>query len=284
MNHIHDQAQALREQVFRQRAAARVVTISSGKGGVGKTSMAVNLSIALSQMGLRVLVVDADFGLANIDVMLGVNSKYNLSHLLKGQCSLEQIIQEGRHGVRFISGGSGVFDLLHMSNAQLCSIMGELMNLSAVADMIIFDTGAGVNDHILQLIGASTESIVVTTPEPTAILDAYALIKTICKQPDAPPISVIMNKVENRREAENATAGFQNIIKKYLSREVASLGYVPFDGEMSKAIKRQVPIMVGSPYSLASRSITTIAQRLANQPPKAEAQGAVARFFMRFLG
>lgn len=279
----YDQAQGLREMVSRSQRRLKLVTITSGKGGVGKTSMTVNLALALSQLGYKVLVVDADFGLANIDVMLGITSKYNLSHLLRGQHTMDEIIQQGYQGVRFISGGSGVYDLLAMDTTQLEGIVGGLMAMRDSVDIILFDTGAGINDNVLQLIMASYEAVVVTTPEPTAILDAYALVKTINKQEDAPPVRLIMNKAETKKEAENAVLGFQNIIRKYLSMDIESLGYVLFDHEVTKSIKRQTPIMISSPAGPTARNIMTVARNLAQleYEPQSAPGNPLARLFSR---
>lgn len=279
---FYDQAQGLRELVSRQTRQLKLVTVTSGKGGVGKTSLTVNLALALSQMGYAVLVVDADFGLANIDVMLGLSSRYNLSHLLRGQRTLGEIIQQGSHGVRFISGGSGVYDLLNMDSAQLDGILEGLMDLEDNLDIILFDTGAGISESVLQLVLAATETVVVTTPEPTAILDAYALVKTISRHEGAPPIRVVMNKADSKKEAENAIFGFQGIIRKYLRRDVESLGYVLFDPEVSRSIKRQTPILLSHPGSSTARCIMGVASALAQletEPPKA--QGPLARLFLR---
>ena len=279
---FYDQAQHLREQVSRNERQLKLITVTSGKGGVGKTSLTVNLALALQQMGHSVLVVDADFGLANIDVMLGLQSTYNLSHLLRGQRTLREITQRGASGVRFISGGSGVFDLLNMNGSQLDSLLDGLMGLEDEIDIIFFDTGAGINENILRLIMASSETVVVTTPEPTAILDAYALVKTVSRREGAPPIRLVMNKAESKKEADNATIGFQGVIRKYLQQDVESLGYVLFDVEVGRSIKRQSPILLSHPGSLTARCIQEIARRLAILETEPVApQSPLGRLFAR---
>lgn len=287
---MYDQAQSLRELVRKTekppaRPAAKIVTVASGKGGVGKSSITVNLAIALSQLGLRVLVIDADFGLANVDVMLGVPSLYNLSHYLKKEKSLSEIVQESPSGVRFISGGSGIFELLNMSEVQLRRIIDDLLANSSPSDIILFDAGAGVNDTVFSLMRASTESIIVTTPEPTAILDAYALLKTIKKTGGAlPDTRIIMNKAENKKEADNAIESFVRISKKYLDEKIEPLGSILYDGEVPKSIKQQTPLLISHPKSATAKDIVSIAENLMNLTPDKKPSTPLARIFMGFLG
>ena len=258
---VVDQAQKLRELVGTKQDV-RVVSVSSGKGGVGKSTISVNLAVALSRLGVRTLVVDADFGLANVDVMLGVTSRYNFSHFLQGEKELHEIIQQGHEGVRFISGGSGVSDLLDMDNAQLESLLSGLSTLDAPIDFIILDTGAGINENILRTIFTSSETIVVTTTEPTAILDAYALVKTVTKRSSTHTIHVLLNKCENVKEARRIMDGFIDFVARHLGKKVNPLGIVMFDHSVPQSIKRQVPITVGSPNSETSKEITQIARAI----------------------
>lgn len=287
-NRVADQAQPLRELVKRSAGgdrAMKIVTVASGKGGVGKSSICVNMSIALSLLGYRVLVVDADFGLANIDVMLGVSAKYNMGHLLRGERTVHEIIQQGHSGVRFISGGSGVFELLQMDDAQLRSIMKDLMRLKDPADVILFDAGAGINDNIMQLVESSTDTIVITTPEPTAILDAYALVKTIVRESRQQNIRLIMNKCETRREAQMATEGFVQVIARHLSLEVRSLGCVLYDHDVINSIKSQTPVMTSHPNGRTAREITEITRNLMDIPAgEGGAPKKIARLFEWLLG
>lgn len=272
------------ERQGRNKKPVKVITIASGKGGVGKTSIAVNLAIALSMLGQRVLVVDADFGLANVDVMLGVTARYNLGHLLKGEKSLYDIIQEGHKGVRFISGGSGVFELLEMDEFQLKVIMHNLLKLRDPADIILFDAGAGINDNVIELVAASNETIVVATPEPTSILDAYALIKTISKKEGPHNIRLIMNKSETKREAETAIRGFTEVIYRHLGIEVESLGYVLYDHNVVESIKRQTPVMISHPDSATAKDILHIGKKLLDIPNQPAPTGRLAKFFSKFWG
>ena len=278
-----DQAESLRELV-KKKHEIRVVSVASGKGGVGKTIISVNLAIALSRLGVRVLVVDADFGLANIDIMLGVTSKYNVSHFLKGEKDLHEIIQLGHEGVRFISGGSGINELLNMDEKQLAGLLSGLVRLDSPIDFIIIDNGAGINDNILQMILSSSETIVVTTPEPTAILDAYALVKTILKRDNSHPLHVLINKCENKKEALRVQEGFIEVIGRHLGKNINPLGLIMYDHEVPSSIKRQVPIMVSAPECATSSSICQISRSLLDLPGERGSGRLLSKLFYRMLG
>jgi len=277
-----DQAQNLRALVGKKEAI-RVVSIASGKGGVGKSSVAVNLAVAMSRLGIRVLVVDADFGLANVDVMLGVTTKYDLSHFLRGERALREIIQLGHEGVRFISGGSGVNDLLNIDEGQLTGLLEGLVSLEAPIDFIILDSGAGINENILQLALASSETIVVTTPEPTAILDAYALVKTIVKRDGSHPIHVLINKCENMKEAIRVQAGFIEVVGRHLGKNINPLGLIMYDHDVPMSIKRQVPITVSDPDGATSKEMDKIARAVLDMPSDKASDNILSRIFSRIL-
>ncbi len=288
---MYDQAQSLRELVGKAETAApsgpKVLSITSGKGGVGKSTLSANLALALSQLGKQVLLIDADFGLANIDVMLGVPALYNLGHFLSRERALSDIVQQGRGGVRFISGGSGLPELLQMNDSQLDGLLDELLELWAPNDYILIDTSAGVTETVLRLTQASHQCIVVTTPEPTSILDAYALLKTMLKYPPMPALSLIMIKADSQRDGDSATQSFVRITSKYLNLEIAPLGCILYDNEVSRSIRQQEPVLLSNPKSPASRCIQTVAHSLLQLPqPTQEAQsfGALSRLFGRLRG
>jgi len=278
-----DQAQNLRELVGRKQEL-KAITIASGKGGVGKSSLAVNLAVSLSRLGVRVLVVDADFGLANVDVMLGVTSKYDVSYFLRGEKTLHEIIQLGHEGVRFISGGSGVNDLLNMDEDQLAGLMSGIVNLDAPIDLILIDCGAGIHENILQMILASSETIIVTTPEPTAILDAYALVKTIVKRDASHPLHVLINKCEGKKEAQRVQEGFIEVVGRHLGKNINPLGLIMYNHDVPISIKRQIPISVSDPSCSTSREVETIARAVMDLPAEKSSSSLLSRVFSRLLG
>ena len=278
-----DQAQSLRELVGKKRET-RVISVASGKGGVGKSCIAINLAIALSRLGVRVLIVDADFGLANVDVMLGASSKYDVSHMLRGEKTLSEIIQLGHEGVKFISGGSGVNDLLNLNEEKITRLLDGIAGIDVSVDFIIIDIGAGINENILQILLASTETIVVTTPEPTAILDAYALVKTVVRRDASHPIHVLINKCENRKEAGRVEEGFIEVVGRHLGKNINPLGLIMYDNEVSMSIKRQMPITVSSPGNAMSRELELVARDLMQMPGGKLKNNLFSRLFSRILG
>jgi len=273
-----DQAQGLRELVGKAREI-RVISVSSGKGGVGKSCISVNLAVAMSRLGARVLVVDADFGLANVDVMLGVVSKFDVSYFLRGEKALHEIIQLGHEGVRFISGGSGMNDLINMDEERLAELLSVLVRLDAPIDLIIIDTGAGINEKILQLILASSETIVVITPEPTSILDSYALVKTIVKQDSSHPLHTIINKCDNEEEARKVQEGFIEVVGRHIGKNINPLGLIMYNHEVPISIKRQIPITVSNPGGVTCKEITSIARTILDMPVESSSNNFLSRIF-----
>ncbi len=279
-----DQAQSLRELMQKKNSSTRVITITSGKGGVGKSSFAVNLAIALGRKGQRVLIVDVDLGLANIDVMLGITTQHDLSHVLTGEKDIRDIIVTSQQGIQFISGGSGVYDLIKLQGAQFDVMVDSFLKLGDLADIIIFDTGAGVSENILRLIGASNETILITTPEPTAIMDAYALVKTSNRLTNKPRLRLVVNKADNEKEAMAALDGFIRVSKKYMDVDIDQLGYILRDDSMVKAVKMQAPVLVSFPKSVAAQNIEQLTERYLAIPEHESQKFSFAIFLSRLMG
>ena len=280
---MYDQAQNLRELMGKSQDV-RVISVASGKGGVGKSSLAVNLAITMSRLGTRVLILDADFGLANVDVMLGITTRLDLSYFLRGEKELHEIIQLGHEGVRFISGGSGVNELINMKEEQLSELLSKIVQIDAPVDLIIMDAGAGVSSTIMQVLLASSETIVVTTAEPTSVLDAYALVKTIVKREASHPLHVLVNKCENNKEAQSVQSGFVTVCGRNLGKNINPLGLISYNHDITSAIKRQVPIIVYEPYGTTAKEIDLIARAILNMPNEKASQSILSRVFSRMLG
>ena len=280
-----DQASALRELMMEGKkpgrfGGTRIVAITSGKGGVGKTSLAVNMGIELSRKGLRVLILDCDFGLSNVDVLLGTTSRMNLTHVLSGECSLRDIITTGPHGLRFIAGGSGALSLLSISHWQLEGVLEQLRELEDETDMILLDTGAGVNDNILSLISAADDALFVITPEPTSVMDAYALVKAVLHYDRTPRLLALVNRAENAAEAEGILQKFIAVVRLYLNADIRSAGYILADEAVIRAIRAQKPFVIMSPRCAASRNVDSVAWGFMRDSAEAK-PGAIQGFFNR---
>ena len=269
-----DQAQQLRNIVkanspTSNRPLARVITVTSGKGGVGKSNTAINLAIQFRKMGQRVIILDADFGLANIEIMFGTVPKHNLCDLIYQGKNIKEIITWGPGDVGVISGGSGIAGLSNLSRDYLVYIIQNLAELDAIADVIIIDTGAGISDAVLEFLVASGEILLVTTPEPTSITDSYSLLKALNRHPrfskEASQIKVIANKVD-RDEAGLALFNKLNVVvQRYLKLPISYLGTVPQDEKLSQAVMQQTPVSLANPQAKSAKAYERIAAVLMNK-------------------
>lgn len=280
-----DQAQALRElarAAGRQARHARVVTVTSGKGGVGKTNLSVNLGIALVRHGMRVVVVDADLGLANVDIVLGVHPELTLMDLLFAGRSTEEVLVPGPGGLQVLPGGSGVYELAALPPGDLTRLLQQIEQLDSRFDVILIDTGAGLGDNVLNFALASEEVIVVTTTDPTALTDAYAVIKTIALRRGTPALRVVVNMAPDVREGEATFRRLESATQRFLGLTPELLGIVPRDDAVHRAVQQQVPFVLSSPHVPASRAVYAIARRLVGAPePKATGFGG---FLRRLVG
>jgi len=244
--------------------SARIITITSGKGGVGKSNIAVNMSIALSNMGHKVALIDGDLGLANVDVLLGISPEFSMADILHSNKSIMEILCEGPGGIKFLSGGSGIEELAKLDKDQLEKFITNIGILDNYFDIIVVDTGAGISDNVLSFVMASDEVIIVTTPDPTAIMDAYALIKVISARSKDKDVKIIVNRAENISEANNVLNKLVLVSDKFLQMKVSPLGFVLYDENVVKAVKSQVPFLTSSPNSVASKNIRNITNNLIN--------------------
>jgi flagellar biosynthesis protein FlhG len=245
-----------------KEARPRTLAVTSGKGGVGKSNVAVNVALELAALGYRVSLLDADLALANADVLLGLNPQYHLGHVLLGQRTLQEVVIEVSRGLRLIPGGSGIEDLANLSRDQHAHLMSELQALEAEADCMIIDTAAGLAENVTGVLRAADEVIVVTTPDPTSVVDAYAMIKVLHQQKSAKPIWVVVNDVVGIGDAERIFAQLQSAVTRFLDHRLVHLGTIPRDAELAEAVREQIPVVRYAPDTPASRALRLIARQL----------------------
>lgn len=268
-----DQAEQLRNIIKANntviRPVARVITVTSGKGGVGKSNTAINLAIWFKKMGQRVIILDADFGLANIEIMFGTVPKHNLCDLLYQGKSITDIITWGPGDIGFISGGSGIVGLSNLSKEYLAYIIQNLAALDAIADVIIIDTGAGISDAVLEFLVASGEILLVTTPEPTSITDSYSLLKALNRHPrfstEESKIKVVANKVSRDEEGANLFNKLNVVVQRYLKLPIEYLGAIPQDDKLVAAVMQQLPVSLANENARASMAYQSVAAKLMNK-------------------
>lgn len=241
---------------------ARVITITSGKGGVGKTNITISLALSLSKMGLKVVILDADFGLANIDVLFGIIPKYTLLDLIHDEKTIFEVLTDGPDNIKFLSGGSGVEELIRLDRKKLRKFVNSIGLLDKLFDVILIDTGAGLSQNVMSFIMAADEVLLVTTPEPTAITDAYALVKMVSRRDRKKPINIIVNKAETSKEAVEIANKLCMVSEKFLSLKLLKTGYILYDENVTKSVKVQKPFVLYNPKCQASKSITEIAEKL----------------------
>ena len=261
---------------------ARVITVTSGKGGVGKTNFTVALAVSFARMGKKVLIIDADLGLSNVDVVLGCTSPGNLLQVMQYGSSMEDVVSDGPLGIKFISGGSGIYDLANLSDAQIHSFLNQVGHYDNWADMILIDTGAGLNRMVLKFVMAADEVIVITTPEPTAVADAYAVIKTYAAHAGISPVRLVVNRVREVAEGEGVVNKLAKVSQRFLGLPLSHLGFIFEDRMVQKAVSSQVPLMIAYPESVAARCIDRIAHALVFGEDLPAPTG-IRGFFQRFL-
>ncbi|EKD27099.1 MAG: Flagellar number regulator FleN [uncultured bacterium] len=246
----------------------KITSVTGGKGGVGKSNIALNLSIALSELGERVCLMDADFGLANIDILLGLKPKFNIAHVFSGQKKISEILVKGPGNIQIIPASSGLKHLADLSQEALSMFAIQAKELGRQFDHIIIDTSAGIARNVLTFLLASTHIIVVATPEPTSITDSYALLKTLTLENNDAKTMILMNMC--RKEDEGTIVGNRliQICKHFLNITPELIGIVNYNTEMSNSIRKQKALLEAYPNSIATLQIKTIAQRLKNLAPK----------------
>lgn len=279
-----DQAQKLREFVRSSKSLARVIAVTSGKGGVGKTSTSVNLAIALAAQGKRVVVLDADLGLANVEVLLGLNSLYNLQHVIDGEKSLRQIVVQGPGGIGIVPGSSGLAKLADLGTTARKNIITGLQELQSRTDFILIDTMAGIGQNTVSFVVAADEVLLVTTPEPSSIVDGYAMIKTIYARRDDAVVRMVANMVLNQKQAAAVSSKLSSVTQQYLGRSMSFIGFIPRDPHVSQAVMQSYPFSLLYPHCPATKCVHQIARRLINQRSAGQSDQGFLRRFAQTLG
>ncbi len=254
-----------------QRPHRRVVAVTSGKGGVGKTNIVTNLALALSRQGVRVLVLDGDLGLANVDLLLGIAPQFDLQDVILGGRPIEEIVLDGPDGIRIVPASSGVEDLANLDEYRTEVLFRSLAALEREVDLILIDTPSGIGSHTTSLAQVADEILVVTTPEPTAFSDAYAMIKVLSKRQLKCVPSLLVNQANSEEEAREVARRVKSVARRFLNLDVPYWGYILADESVPKSVIRQEPFLSTYPYSPASSCIYQLARRVLGMSPRPEA-------------
>ncbi len=286
-----DQAENLRNVIKAQNVRnverTKVITITSGKGGVGKSNMAVNLAVHFTKLGKKVIILDADFGLANVEVMFGTIPNYNLSDVIFKGMSIRDIITTGPMGIGFISGGSGVVGLNNLNREQIAFLVHNLSLLNDLCDILIIDTGAGVSDQVLEFVLASPEVILISTPEPSSLTDSYSLMKAMYKSPkyskNGTNVHLVANKVMSEAEGQAVYSKLQSVVQKFLGGDLDYLGYISYDVQLEKAVRNQRVVSIEYSTSKAAKCFENIAAKLLKKDDMSHFKWGVSHIFNTLL-
>ncbi len=264
-----DQAETLRkikkERIKKRGVSMKKIAITSGKGGVGKTNVVINLAIALQRRKKKITIFDADLGLANIDILLGLTPKYNIVNLISDNLPIEKIMVDGPEGIKIIPASSGIQEITNLDPYQEERLVQELSNIEKFTDILLIDTAAGISDLVLSFLMSSEEIILVTNSEPTSIVDAYAVVKVVSKYDMEKPISVVVNSVKTQEEGEKVYNQLKNAVDRFIGREINLLGFLPYDKAVVEAVKMQRAVTEAFPESEISRAFSNLSRIVLNK-------------------
>jgi flagellar biosynthesis protein FlhG len=262
----------------------RVISVTSGKGGVGKTNVVANLAYALTSLGKKVLVLDADLGLANIDVLLGLTPQYTLEHFFGRTKSLSEILIQGPGGMSIMPASSGVSDLVDLNESQKLFLLGEVDRIAEQIDILLIDTGAGISSNVLYFNMAAQESIVIATPEPTSMTDAYALIKVLSSKCHKKEFMMLVNLAADAAEAKGVFEKISKVADRFLeSLSIDYLGFIPYDEKLPFAVRHQRPVLEICPKASSSQGFVELAKTISERPLRPKDQGSIQFFWKQLL-
>ncbi|MDO6426480.1 MULTISPECIES: MinD/ParA family protein [Thalassotalea] len=276
-----DQASGLRK--MQQQNQIKVIAVSGGKGGVGKTNVSLNTSIALAQLGKRVLVLDADLGLANVDVMLGLRVKRNLSHVMSGECELDDIIIEGPAGIKIIPATSGTQSMVDLTPSEHAGLIRAFSDMQTQFDVLIVDTAAGISDMVLSFARAAQDVLLVVCDEPTSITDCYALMKLLSRDHEVFKFKVVANMVRSPKEGQQLFGKLSKVSERFLDVALELVGVIPFDENIRNAVRKQQAIVEAFPDSPAARAFRALAQKITKWPVPNHASGHLEFFIEQLI-
>jgi flagellar biosynthesis protein FlhG len=276
-----DQASGLRQMV--NPRPVRAIAVTGGKGGVGKTNVSVNLGVAAAELGQKVMLLDADLGLANIDVVLGLHPKYDLSHVMRGERTLDEVLIEAPGGMKVIPGASGMQALAELSPAEHTGLIRAFSEVAADTDLLIVDTAAGISDTVLSFSRASHEIVVVVCDEPASITDAYAIIKLLNRDYGHQRFRVLANMVRSAQEGRELYNKMCRVTDRYLDVTLGFMGAIPFDESLRKAVRAQRPVVQAFPRSRVAQVFRNLAKKIETWPEPSGANGQVQFFVERLI-
>jgi flagellar biosynthesis protein FlhG len=281
---MHNQSQATSIRRYQQSRPSRVIAVSSGKGGVGKSNVATNISVAMAEGDRNVMLMDADLSLANIDVLLGLQPRFNLSHVVSGEADLESTIIGGPGGLRIVPASSGNFAMTDLPAASQAAIIQAFGSLAVQPEILVVDTASGISESVARFVQAAQEAVIVVCNEPSSITDAYALIKVFSRNYGITRFQIVTNQTRDEAEGRELYSKLVRVTDRYLDVVLRQLGNVPHDIYLKKAVQEQRAVVEAYPRSSAGQAFKKIAQKLLLSPGRSSASGGIQFFFERLLG